>query len=158
MSVCYVRVFDISVLDGQSNSKLPSIPKMKTWWQYWWAVILLSRHVLNLYQFLNVNKKYTFLIVPIYFLKSQRTFATLQMPGNLTIVYVLQVLIILILLLYYVHHREAFIEDEKRKLKKIAVKSCLLKTCAKTLSSVNYVFVLTCKVQFPQNPYYFAFW
>lgn len=49
---------------GQSSSKTPSISKMKTWWQYWCAIILLQEHVLNLYQFLNVNKEIHFIIFP----------------------------------------------------------------------------------------------
>lgn len=49
---------------GQSSSKTPSISKMKTWWQYWCAIILLKEHVLNLYQFLNVNKEIPFIIFP----------------------------------------------------------------------------------------------
>lgn len=49
---------------GQSSSKTPSISKMKTWWQYWCAIILLQEHVLNLYQFLNVNKEIPFIILP----------------------------------------------------------------------------------------------
>lgn len=49
---------------GQSSSKTPSISKMKTWWQYWWAIILLQENVLNLYQFLNVNKETPFIIFP----------------------------------------------------------------------------------------------
>lgn len=114
---------------GQSSSKTPSMSKMKTWWQYWCAIILLQEHVLNLYQFLNVNKEIPFIIFPLK--KKQMTFAFL------TIVYYKH-LLLWHLLLYSVYQRGAFLEAKKRKNLKNNGKKLPLKTFAKTLCKSQY--------------------
>lgn len=92
---------------GQSSSKTPSISKMKIWWQYWCAIILLKEHVLNLYQFLNVNKEIHFIIFP--FKKKQMTFAFL------TIVYVLQAFITLTLAIVFCIPKRSLSRSQKEK-------------------------------------------
>lgn len=98
---------------GQSSSKTPSISKMKTWWQYWCAIILLKEHVLNLYQFLNVNKEIPFIIFPFKKKTKLMTFAFL------TIVYVLQAFITLTLAIVFCIPKRSLSRSQKeKKLKK----------------------------------------
>lgn len=86
------------------------------------TILFDAQHVLNLYQFLNVNKEIHFIIFP--FKKKQMTFAFL------TIVYVLQA--------FSVYQRGAFLEAKKRKNLKNNGKKLPLKTCAKTLCKSQY--------------------
>lgn len=117
---------------GQSSSKTPSISKMNTWWQYWGAIILLQEHVLNLYQFLNVNKETPFIIFPF-----KKTKNNWRLHFWLLFTYYKHSLL-WHLLLYSVYQRGAFLEAKKRKNLKNNGKKLPLKTCAKTLCKSQY--------------------
>lgn len=136
---------------GQSSSKTPSISEMKTWWQYWWAIILLQENVLNLYQFLNVNKEIPFII--FQFKKKPNEVCIFDYCLRTTSIY------LTLAIVFCLPKRSLSRSQKEKKLKKTTKKSCLLKLVPKHYASLNTAFVLSYKLQFPKFPsYYFAFW
>lgn len=95
---------------GQSSSKTPSISKMKTWWQYWCAIILLKEHVLNLYQFLNVNRETPFIIFP--FKKKPNDVCIFDYCLRTTSIY------LTLAIVFYIPKRSLSRSQKEKKLKK----------------------------------------